>query len=322
VAFERRGRETGPGQATGQVETTPSVTGTYTLFNFNIDGDMLKEEHRRFLDRHVVPLLKAHRIHARLTGTASRTGGRDHNRQLSLARVLRVKEHLRKRGIPESKLPGSAIVAAGEDLSTSKSDEDALDRGVRIRFAIGIRPMPIPPKVVLPTVVIAGENPPITLPPVVIAAGEEPGRSWTIRQIYGHSVGIGHPLGIGGGFIQYNFLLVNRSSRQMAQCTFFGPAVSGGPPPSPRVGGSVTLPSKTWSNFKTPRPVKFADFNGAAKWDEGGIGMGTEVSLSVLQIYSVDSRFEVSTGATVGLPSASTSLGTFSCKEPVQLELP
>ena len=322
MAFERRGRETGPGQATGQVETAPSVSGTYTLFNFNIDGDVLKPEHRRFLDRHVVPLLKAHRIHARLTGTASRTGGRDYNRQLSLSRVLRVKEHLRKRGIPESKVPGSTIVAAGEDLSTSKSDEDALDRAVRIRFALGIRPMPIPPTIVLPTVVIDGETPPITLPPLVIASGEEPGRSWTIRQIYGHSVGIGHPLGVGGSLIQYNFLLVNRSSRQMAQCAFFGPAVTGSPPKAPMVSGSLTLPSHVWNSFKTPKPVTFADFNGGAKWDEVGVGAGTDTSLAVLQVFNPDARVGVSTGKTVGIPSASSSLGSFACKEPVQLELP
>ena len=80
---------------------------------------MLKQEHKELLDRDIIPFTKEHRVHVKLTGMASRSGDREYNRQLSLGRVLRVKQYLLGKGLTEAQVPGPDIRAAGEDLSTS-----------------------------------------------------------------------------------------------------------------------------------------------------------------------------------------------------------
>ena len=46
------------------------VVFEFILSNYNIDGNLLKPEHKAALDRHIVPFLKENRVHAELTGTA------------------------------------------------------------------------------------------------------------------------------------------------------------------------------------------------------------------------------------------------------------
>jgi hypothetical protein len=261
---------------------------------------------------------------------ASRSGDQEYNRQLSLGRVLRVKHYLLSQGLTEAQVPGPDIRAAGEDLSTSKSMEDPIDRAVRLTIAVGIKPRPLYPTIVIPMIITADGPDPITLPEV--------GEHWTIRQIFGQNMNVGGGFGIpgvgvGGGFgpIQYYFLLVNRKTAQMSQCTFAGPGFSVGVGPNNKswgkglsIGTSITGQSKTWDNFETANGVGFSDFNGPTVWGEpGSVGAGTDVSAQgVLNFRKLGTTVRVTTGKTFGFPGSAVSFGNFYCGEPVQLHLP
>jgi hypothetical protein len=345
AGFDIVGKDTGPGKAGSGLIIKPLVSA-HLLYNYNIDGNMLKPEHKDYLIQHVVPFLKEHRVHAKLIGTASQSGDREYNRQLSLGRVLRVKEFLSRQGIPEAKLPGPDIHAAGEDLSTSHSIEDELDRAVRINIALGIKPLPLWPTIVIPILITPGDPTPIEHPPVVIT-GDVEQEPWAIRQMHGSQVGIGVSaeafglgIGVGGGLVEYHFLLVHRRTKQMAQCRFFGPAGSTGagpggrgklPPKGPgrlkKVIGpsaeiSFTMASKKWNNFSTKKGVGFSDFEGRAVWhDPADLGLGTDISVTAtLDLPHLGITVGVDTGKTVGFPSSSVSTGDFRCKPPVQLK--
>src|SRR5215813_13573192 len=94
-------RPTGPGKirvlkirdgAAPPVPTTFNNVASATsiqavLYNFDIDGDTLKREHREWLKEHVVPQLGNPQVTIKLTGEASRTGSDDHNFDLSRRRV-------------------------------------------------------------------------------------------------------------------------------------------------------------------------------------------------------------------------------------------
>jgi outer membrane protein OmpA-like peptidoglycan-associated protein len=340
AGFDKIGKDTGPGDGgflTTNKETPTKVVFEYILFNYNIDGNILKKEHRELLDRDIIPFVKAHRVHVELTGMASRSGDREYNRQLSLGRVLRVKEYLLSMGLPEAQVPGPDIRAAGEDLSTSKSMEDPMDRAVRLTVAVGIKPRPLFPTIVIPVIITANGPDPITLPDVTIVA-DKPEERWAIRQIFGTNTNVGVGLGIPGvgvgaglGPIQYSFLLVNRKTAQMSQCTFAGPGVSGGAGPNNNsfgaglsIGLSITGQSKTWDKFETASGVDFSDFNGGAAWVEPiGVGAGTDISAqAVLTFPKLGTTVRVTTGKTMGLPGSAASVGNFHCGEPVQLRLP
>jgi hypothetical protein len=357
AGFDKVGKDTGPGDGGFLVtskETPTKVIFEYILFNYNIDGNVLKQEHKDLLDRDIIPFVTEHRVHVELTGMASRSGDREYNRQLSLGRVLRVKEYLLSNGLTEAQVPGPDIRAAGEDLSTSQSMEDPMDRAVRLIIAVGIKPRPLFPTIVIPVIITANGPDPITLPEVSIVA-DKPEAHWTIRQIFGTNtnagvglsigipgVGAGIGAGVGVGPIQYSFLLVNRKTAQMSQCTFAGPGVSGGigvdvpgvsstsEPKSkpfgigPSIGVSITGQSKTWDNFETAGGVDFSDFNGAATWVEPrSVALGTAISArGVLTFRKLGTTARVTTGKTFGFPGSAASFGNFHCGEPVQLHLP
>src|SRR5262245_17338125 len=117
------------------------------LYNFNIDGNLLKDEHKQALDE-LAAWVKDPRnqVHLRLIGTASKSGEADYNQQLSLERVLRVKKYLLAQRLTESQVPGEQMRAYGESRSTSSSEEDEMDRAVRIEIHAGRLTKPIPVK--------------------------------------------------------------------------------------------------------------------------------------------------------------------------------
>jgi hypothetical protein len=344
--FDKVGKDTGPGDGGFLVtnkETPDTVVFEYILFNYNIDGNVLKDEHKALLERDIIPFMKENRVHAKLTGTASKSGDKEYNRQLSLGRVLRVKEYLLKRGLTEAQLPGPDIKAAGSDLSTSTSNEDPLDRAVRLTIAVGIKPRPLWPTIVVPVIVTADGPKPIELPPVVITG--DLSEHWTIRQLFGQNMNVGVGVGIpyvgagaGIGPIQYSFLLVNKKTAQMSQCTFAGPGVTAGigpnddtiPEKGPKlkpgvglsIGVSITGQSKTWDDFETKSGVGFSDFEGRAAWAEAGAAGGTDISpRAVLALPHLGVKVRVTTGKTFGFSGAGVSFGYFSCSKPVQLQL-
>ena len=340
AGFDKIGTDTGPGDG-GFLTTTkvpPSrVIFDYILFNYNIDGNVLKKEHKDLLDRDIIPFLKENRVHAELTGMASKSGDREYNRQLSLGRVLRVKEYLISKGLTEAQVPGPDIQAVGSDQATSKLKEDPIDRAVRIRVAVGIKPRPLWPTIVIPMVITPDGPKPIEPPPEVPTPSNTT-EHWTIRQIFGTNtnvgVGIGVPgagVGVGLGPLQYHYLLVNRRTSQMVQCTFAGPGVSGGAGPNNKsvgaglsLGTSITGQSKEWNNFETAAGVGFSDFDGMAVWNEPpGIGLGTDISAQgTLVIPKIGVNVRVTTGKTFGFPGSAVSVGNFACGQPVQLKLP
>jgi hypothetical protein len=340
VGVDKLGKQTGAGDG-GFLVTNQDVPGNvvfeFILSNYNIDGNLLKDEHRALLDEHIVPFLRANRVHAELTGTASRTGTADYDRQLSRERVSRVRDYLLQQGLTDPQVPAADVRAVGKDLSTSKSDEDELDRAVRIRIVVGVRPTPVLPHVVVPQVVPPEPTPPASpqvLPEVVIDVDTRV--PWAIQELTGFNVGVGigvgvliAGVGVQAGTVEYHFLLVNRRTRQMAQCRYFGVAAGGGNQPGglkpgPSIGGglSLTQGSHTWDTFQTRAGAGFDDFAGSATWAEAGVGLGSSISAKAeLSFHGLGVRVRVTTGNTIGFPGALFSVGNFFLKPPVQLQL-
>ncbi len=338
AGFDQIGKDTGPGKIANFTDTRGDVLLSFLLFNYNIDGNVLKPEHKKFLDEQVVPFLREHKVHTELVGTTSKTGTSDYDVQMSIGRVLRVKQYLASKGIGEEKLPGPDILAAGKSLSTSKLDEDGLDRAVRLTIVLRIKPRPLFPTIVVPMIISGSPPPPVDLPPAIQTPPTDEREHWTIRQIFGSNtnvgVGVGVPgagVGVGVGPVDYSFLLVNRKTHKMAQCNFAGPGVSAGVGPNNKsfgaglsLGTSITGQSKTWNNFTTAKGVDFPDFDGKAAWAEpGGVALGTDISANAkLALPDLGVKTDITTGKTIGFPGSAISVGRFHCGKPVQLHLP
>ena len=205
------------------------------LFNYNIDGNLLKVEHKDYLDKKLIPLLKRNRIHVKLRGTASKSGASDYNKQLSLERVLRVKKYLISKGVPEAKVPGPDVSATGEDESKLTSDEDDRDRAVRITLGLGTKDRPIrlpkPRQVFFPIdpgdIVIPPGLPRLPLPPVTKR------KKYKIQYLAGIGVSVGGSLSID------TFRIIDvEIQRRAFLCTLHQAAGVG------LKGPSVTLPSE------------------------------------------------------------------------------
>jgi len=343
IGLDKVGKDTGQGDGGFLVtdqDVPAGVVFEFILSNYNIDVNLLKAEHKTLLDRHVVPLLRGSQAHAEITGTASRTGAASYNRQLSLERADRVRHYLLRKGVPNVKAQASDMKGIGEDKSTSKSDEDELERSVRIRIVAGVRPTVVVPGVLAPQVVPSGPAAaPQTLPEVVIK-GERPPVPWAIQELTGVNVSVSFGasaflVGIGAqaGSVEYHFLLFNRRTRQMAQCRYIGfgagvgvgPATGGGLKPGigPGAGISFTTGSKTWDTFESAPGTGFDDFAGAADWHEpASLGLGTSVSSkAILVLKGLGISIFVSTGNSTGTPGSMVSTGNFRLKPPVQLQL-
>lgn len=106
------------------------------LFNFDIDGDQIKEEHKRWLDENVVPLLANINLKVNLRGLASRSGSAAYNKALSERRITSVKNYL-------SSKSGKAVAiqsfAAGESdaelAGQADTTEDEAFRAVVVTVA-------------------------------------------------------------------------------------------------------------------------------------------------------------------------------------------
>lgn len=83
-------RATGPGK-TEKRANPPSLM----LFNFDIDGDTLKEEHKTFLRAEALPILRSGGS-VSVIGLTDRSGADTHNKTLSNKRVARTIEFLRQ----------------------------------------------------------------------------------------------------------------------------------------------------------------------------------------------------------------------------------
>jgi hypothetical protein len=132
-------KPTGPGKIRDNLSKPPSqrfsVTGL--LFNFDIDSDVVKNEHLAWLERNVVPLLGIKDALFSLKGSASRSGKNDHNMDLSQRRVNNVKKFLLSRGGRAEQL--SAVFVGEEEAALAgKKDggEDEEDRAVAVAVIV------------------------------------------------------------------------------------------------------------------------------------------------------------------------------------------
>ena len=125
-------RATGPGKVE-ELSAPPGrddlVQGAL-LFNFDFDDDVVKPEHRLWLDDNAVPLLTPNNgARAFLNATASQAGASDYNRDLSRRREGDVKRFLIGKGVSVDRLTGTF---SGEDLSVSQLNDDERDRAVSV----------------------------------------------------------------------------------------------------------------------------------------------------------------------------------------------
>jgi hypothetical protein len=108
---------TGPGK--GEIRPAPR---SFLLFNFDIDGDNLKEEHKAFLRREVLPSLRGG-SRASIIGLADRSGTAGHNQTLSTKRVVRTIEFLR------AELPGGLNLKQAEGFGEKVAELEKFKDG-------------------------------------------------------------------------------------------------------------------------------------------------------------------------------------------------
>jgi hypothetical protein len=256
LKMDKVGKNTGVGKVREERASNGKVLFNVLLYNYNIDGNLLKPEHIRFIEESVLPVVKAAPLHIKLRGMASKSGSSEYNKQLSLERILRVKKFLTDRGLDESKVPGSQIENAGEELA-NQSIDDEHDRSVLLQIAVGTKPKPYPKPVVIPPirpgVIHRLPSSPSTSPT------DNSSRSWRIQFLGDISLSA-TPFGAGLGGMFAGFRLHNSSSDQESLC-FLGPFVNAG------VGTvGVTLKSEKWTPFNTKNAVNFDFFNAKAEY--------------------------------------------------------
>jgi hypothetical protein len=123
---------TGPGKVKDLTPAASEGDGVLSalLFNFDIDDATLKAEHQDFLDENVAPRLNADPLaRVSLTGTASRSGTADHDRDLSAQRVGAVRDFLVSEGASAAQI---TTTFTGRDLSSSANKEDETERAVLV----------------------------------------------------------------------------------------------------------------------------------------------------------------------------------------------
>jgi hypothetical protein len=259
--MDKQGKYTGPGKVREQVERSSQVVLSADLFNYNTDGNMLKIEHKEWISAKLIPLLRQFRVHVQLVGMASQIGDRAYNRQLSLERVLRVKRFLAEQGVSESQIPGPDVKAAGEDLSTSRFKDDESDRAVRVNVALGIKPRPLFPTIVLDEIVIR-PDPTIVLPPTIVvarrpraAAGPRFSQEFEIKQLSDASVSVFKAIGGEAMFL----LIRDVMNKEEIVCIAPGVGTGIGTPLSFTLEGP-------FNSFSTTTPQQLTDFEGRAIW--------------------------------------------------------
>jgi hypothetical protein len=111
------------------------------LYNFDVDGSELKEQHKDFLHKQLV-LDFAINTEARVTmvGQASLSGESNHNEVLSESRAKSVRDYFVSKGVAQKQFrpkPGE-VIAVG-DAPSGPAKEDERDRSVTLRLSFPLK---------------------------------------------------------------------------------------------------------------------------------------------------------------------------------------
>jgi hypothetical protein len=250
-----------------------------SLYNFDIDGDQLKPEHRLFLRTKVAPLLQGDTGHLWMRGSASRSGGETHDMILSIRRVTNAAQFLRSLGILSRQMQPDAV---GKELTQGHSLEDASDRAVAL--------------VVLP---VAKESPP---PPKKVPPAPPVSTQFKIRLLAAISASAG-PL-----LVENCFFQIADKKNNLTSFYVYG-SMGAGKGLGLNVSGTMKGP---WNDFVTNSAIRVSQFGGATRFTTGGVAWWTSNHLNMMGlprgVSTVPPVLEINTGFTIGI-GASTSVG-------------
>jgi hypothetical protein len=241
-------KHTGPGKIT--IDTRYSAPGMLKalLYNFDVDGDTVKQEHQLFLISKVASLLEGDLGHVWMQGSASRSGSGSHNLVLSDRRVHNIAAILRSKGILDRQMQLNAI---GAQEAKNHIVEDESDRAVAL--------------VVIP---VHKESPP---PPQVVPSPPPVSTNFKIRLLAGITGGA-------GAFQVENcfFQIADKKNNVTSFYVYSSMGVGKGLFPM-----SATMKGP-WNDFVTNSAIRVSQFEGAARFTTGGLGHSTANYLNMM----------------------------------------
>ena len=304
--WPRPGRQTsadGRVKHNSHIEDGRHIIQNWLLYDFNIDGNILKPLHLEILNDFVVPTLRSTASHVVLKGRASASGDYNYNLQLSKSRVLQVKKFLLSAGFSESQAPGSQMTAYGEQYSDQVNQENALDRSVHVIIKSGLKSRGIHIDLIEDHFQVFPNNHIIYWPPPP-ANVPEPAVSWSIYYYQGRSVEL--QLYGSAEKTRHDFLLKDHANNEIFSCRYVTNSIGLGKGIS--ASGFYIESGEAWKTFKTAVPRKIGDFEGAVKWT---IGTGNQtIDFDGKEIVTVPSG-----GVWGPLPLNPHSSGSNDCKK-------
>jgi OmpA family len=217
-----KGKDTGKGLVSVDYGTKDPLNRwpikTILFHNFNFDGDELKPEHITEIEKRLIPQILEKKQVIRISGYASKQGDAKYNRELSLRRVMALRNYLHKHGVPEKLMPWDELRARGEDDSTSKFNDDELDRSVKVEFLPDYKPKPPKPKPKPKHDDPPPPIPPIIHPPVPLPIPQNREETVVLREVYvvrtliSHDPGEFKPDRQSEGWRRINYLSVTGSA--------------------------------------------------------------------------------------------------------------
>ncbi|MEM1047245.1 MAG: OmpA family protein [Pseudomonadota bacterium] len=300
--MDKMGMATGPGKVKEfVVDQSSALIWDAVLYNYNIDGNLLKDEHKDYIKQKLHPILSKGSSHVKIFGRASKSGDADYNQALSAERALRVKDHLLSLGLSEAQVPGQEMRAQGEYLSTSQNEEDSFDRAVILRIGHGQKTEPIKlPKITVPVTIVIEKKKPV--PPNTTPPKPQGGTKFKIKHLGTASYGIG------AGHI---FWIVDETTNEETTIILSGPSVSEGVAPVTGKG--------TWVPFNTNKPTSLHDFVGTARFVESPGVLWWSATDNFLTFDKVETGgpIRIKSGVTIGATGGAITTGpTVMLEEP------
>lgn len=255
------------------------------LYNFDVDSDTIKTEHRSFLMTKVAPLLQGDRGHVWMQGSSSKTGTNSHNMELSKRRVNNIAAVLRSFRILDRQMQLDAV---GEGQAQAHKEEDETDRAVAL--------------IVIP---MAKESFP---PPKRIPSPPSISTEFKIRMVGSMSVTV-------VASVEYcSFQIVDKKNNLTCFYSYCGFGGGGGIWDLGPVSSTMKGP---WNDFKTNSAIRVSQFQGSTRFTTGGVGSLTWNYLTIYglpeDVETVPTTLSIQTGFTVGVGATST-IGTLILK--------